>query len=348
MSLKIICIEEHLTDVGLFAATRSESVRLTPYMAGLGGRFKDDPDAVRSGLPRSEIPLRAMNIAAAPIEDRFADMELHRIDLQVLSYPHPAQFAPIEVASELTRAANDRLAKSVARYPQRLAGFSTLPWADPEAAVLEVERSASQLGLTATMLIGCPGEDVFLDDPRFEPILAKLEELQVPIYLHPGPPMLKVQESYFAGFDQEVTARFSAFGWGMHQEAGVQVLRLILSGTLDRHPGLRLISGHWGEMVPFFLHRLDETMPPGATGLTRSVSQTYRDQVFVTPSGMLGMPHFRFVYDVIGAERIIFSTDYPYLTLTGARAWLESLPISDAERNAIAYGNAERLLHLPN
>jgi predicted TIM-barrel fold metal-dependent hydrolase len=168
----------------------------------------------------------------------------------------------------------------------------------------------------------------------------------VPLYLHPGPVMLDVKKRYYDGFDKDVSLRLSLFGWGFHQEAGLQVLRLILSGACDRHPGLRIISGHWGETLPFYLHRLDDTMPRAVTGLSRTVSRTYRDQVFVTPSGMLNLPHFRFMLDTMGAERIMFSVDYPYLTLNGARRWLESLPISEAERKAIAHGNAETLLRL--
>jgi predicted TIM-barrel fold metal-dependent hydrolase len=155
-----------------------------------------------------------------------------------------------------------------------------------------------------------------------------------------------VQRPYYGGFDKEVTARRSLYGWGWHNEAGVQVLRLILSGALDRHPGLRIISGHWGEMVPFFLQCLDDSLPPAATGLSRTISQTYRDQVFVTPSGMFNLPHFLFVREVLGADRIMFSVDYPYVTMTGARSWLETLPIDETERTAIAHRTAEQLLRL--
>jgi predicted TIM-barrel fold metal-dependent hydrolase len=170
-----------------------------------------------------------------------------------------------------------------------------------------------------------------------------MAELRVPLYVHPGPPMLPVHQAYYGGFGKEITARLSLFGWGWHSEAGVHVIRLILSGILDRFPGLMLISGHWGEMVPFFLQRLDDTMPQGITGLSRNILETYRDQVYVTPSGMLHLPQFRFCREILGPERILFSLDYPYLSMTGARAWLNKLPISDAERIALAGGSAARL-----
>ena len=278
-------------------------------------------------------------------------MDAHGIDMQVLSYSNETQAAPVEAAPAgdaiaLARAANEPLADAVARHPDRFAGFSTLPWQDTEAAIRELERCSGELGLTATMLIGHPGEDAFLDDPRYAPVLARLADLDVPIYIHPGPPLAAVQRPYYGGLDKEVTARLSLYGWGWHNEAGIQVIRLILSGALDRNPKLRIISGHWGEMIPFFLDRMDDALPPGATGLSRTVSQTYRDHVSVTPSGMLYQPHFRFIHELLGAERIMFAVDYPYLSMTGARAWLEALEIADEERAAIAHGNAERLLRL--
>lgn len=143
-----------------------------------------------------------------------------------------------------------------------------------------------------------------------------------------------------------MTARLSLAGWGWHNEAGIQVIRLILSGAFDRHTGLQVISGHWGEMVPFFPHRMDDIMPPGLTGLNRTISQTYRDQVFVTPSGLLYTPHFEFIRTTLGAERIMFAVDYPYLSLTGARDWLEALPIAEYEQTAIAHGTAEQVLRI--
>ena len=136
------------------------------------------------------------------------------------------------------------------------------------------------------------------------------------------------------------------FAWGWHNEAGIHLLRLILSGAFDRNPKLQVISGHWGEMLPFYLQRLDDSIPQEASGLARSITQTFREQVWVTPSGMLTLPHFQFIYSLVGAGRILYSLDYPYQSLDGARAFIDSLPIPDAEKAQIAHGNAEKLLKL--
>lgn len=345
MALKIICLEEHTADPAIGRATGASLAAAAPYLADLGSRYQE-PLSASGDRPRMAAPDRAESLVAQPIDARLPAMDACGIDMQVISYSNATQAAPPREAARLAADANDRLAEAVARHPRRFAGFATLPWQDPDAAVREMERAVTTLGLRAALLAGRPGEDAFLDDPRYAPILASMEALGAALYVHPGPPLPQVQRPYYGGLSPEVTARLSLYGWGWHNEAGIQFIRLILSGALDRHPGLRLISGHWGELVPFYLQRLDDALPPGATGLSRTIGQTYRDQVFVTPSGMLNMPHFKFIHEVLGADRIMFAVDYPYLTMTGARAWLESLPVTEDERAAIAHGNAERLLRL--
>ena len=121
---------------------------------------------------------------------------------------------------------------------------------------------------------------------------------------------------------------------------------MILSRVLDRFPNLRVISGHWGEMVPFYLQRMDDAMPLELTGLSRNITDTYKAQVYVTPSGMLNLPHFKFIPEVLGADRILYAVDYPYLTNTRARRFLERLPVSQEDKEKIAHVNADTLLNL--
>ncbi|MES3575503.1 amidohydrolase family protein [Enterobacter cloacae] len=152
------------------------------------------------------------------------------------------------------------------------------------------------------------------------------------------------EQAYFTGFSAEVNARLSMFGWGWHHEAGIHLLRLMLSGAFDKYPHLQVISGHWGEMLPFWLQRLDDSLPLAATGLSRTLTRTFQEHVYVTPSGMLTLPHFQFIYALMGADRILFSVDYPYQTLDGVKTFIDSLPVNKAEKEAIAFRNAERLL----
>jgi predicted TIM-barrel fold metal-dependent hydrolase len=265
--------------------------------------------------------------------------------MQVVSYGSLAQLAPASQAVDLTQAANNRLAEAIAANPARLSGFAVLPWQDPKAAAAELDRSVTELGLKGVLLLGRPGA-TFLDDPRYAPVLGKLNDLNVPLYAHPGIPLPDVQQAYYSGFSPEVTAQFSLTGWGWHHEAGIHVLRLILSGAFERYPGLQVISGHWGEMVPFFLQRLDDMLPSNLTGLSQTISETYRNHVWVTPSGLFDLPQFQFIHTVIGADRIIWSVDYPYLTLDGTLEFLGKLPVSEQDREKIAHLNAESLFTL--
>jgi uncharacterized protein len=343
--VKIICLEEHALDADIARASLPAQTSEAGYMADWGSRVADKPAALSDNRPHLVSQREAAGAALEVGASRIAAMDQHGIDVQVVSYSSSPQLAPASQAIELTRAANDRLAASVRANPTRFAAFATLPWQDPEAAAVELDRAVRRLGMVGTLLLGRPGQ-TFLDDARYEPVLARLNELKAPIYLHPGFPLPQVREPYYGGLDREVSARLSLFGWGWHNEAGIQVIRMILSGAFDKYPGLQVISGHWGEMVPFYLQRLDDMIPQEATRLSRSITETYKAHVYVTPSGMMNLPHFEFIHKVLGADRILYSVDYPYLTLTGAREFLESLPISEGEKEKIAHRNAEALLGL--
>ena len=340
--MKIICIEEHVVDADLVRASKAESSRLAGYVAEWGTQFQDRPASFGDNRPHLNAMTTAVDLARDSGAARIADMDRHGIDMQVLSYSNAPQLTPAGEAIGLARAANDRLAQAVRANPARFGGFATLPWQHPQAAADELDRAVSELGFLGTLLIGRPGDN-FLDDPHYQPVLAKLNELKMPIYVHPGYPLPQVQAPYYAGFGNEVSARLSMFGWGWHNEAGVHVIRMMLAGLFDKFPNLQVISGHWGEMVPFYLQRMDDMIPRAATGLSRTITDTYKAHISVTPSGMLNLPHFEFTHKVVGAERIIYSIDYPYLTHTGSREFLESLPVSQSDREKIAHGNAEAL-----
>ena len=346
--MKIICVEEHVADPDIGRATMPALVQRASYVRDWGYVADAGPDGEdRPASFHDERPYPRFRTAFGLIHDsgaaRIAELDRHGIDMQILSYSNPLQLAPAGEAVGLARDANDRLAASVRANPTRFGAFCTLPWQRPQDAVVELDRAVHELGMVGTLLIGSLGEK-FLDDPSYLPVLAKLDELRVPIYVHPGTPMPQVQSVYYAGLGDAVSARLSAFGWGWHNEAGVHVIRMMLSGLFDKFPNLQVISGHWGEMVPFYLQRMDDMIPPEVSGLSRTIGETYKAHVSVTPSGMLNRPHFDFIHAVLGAERIIYSVDYPFLSNNGARAFLENLPIDEAAKEKIAHGNAEALM----
>ena len=344
--MDIICFEEHTIDADIDRAVSLMQAAEAPYLANWGEYAEEEPSELRDTRPRLLSLKTAHRLAMDLGQGRIAAMDKHGIAMQILSSTSATQQASLAQAVKLARAANDRLAEAVHAHPNRFGGFATLPWQDPDAAATELERAVKNLGLLGSLIQGRPGEHTFLDDPRYEPVLAKHNELKVPLYVHPGVPLPQVQKSYYGALKPETTARLSMIGWGWHSEAGVHVLRLILSGAFERHRDLQVISGHWGEMVPFFLQRLDDTLPLSVTGLSRTISEIYKAHVYVTPSGMLNVPHFEFVYKVLGAHRILYAIDYPYLSLTGASEFLHNLALGDEDKQKIANGNARSLLRL--
>jgi predicted TIM-barrel fold metal-dependent hydrolase len=320
--MRIITLEEHTIDDRITSAAESSPME-TP-MSGF-------PDALAATL-------RDVG------QSRIAVMDANGIDVQVLS-TLGAQQVPARSAGVVS-AANDRMAAAVTEHPDRFRAFASLPTADPAAAVRELERSISELGFVGAMIFGrTRGE--FLDAPAFEPILAAAERLNAPIYLHPAPPPRAVADWNYAGFSERVTEVFQTSAWGWHQETAVHFLHLTLAGVLDRHPSLQFILGHWGEMIPFYLERLDAQLPTKLSGLERTFSRYLRENVYITPSGLFSQAQLQFCVETVGVDRIMYSVDYPFVGNEKAESFLADARLSEAERESIAHGLAERVLDIP-
>jgi len=281
--------------------------------------------------------------------DRLAGMDAAGIDVQVLSHiPPAAQSLPGVAGADAARRANDAMAKAISQYPDRLAGFATLPTDSPGQAIRELTRAVHELGLVGAMVHSTLGTNgAFLDDPRFRPLLSAFEDLDVPLYLHPASPPPALSDVLFSGLAPGVAARLATNAWGWHAEAGLHALRMIASGTFERHPALRLIIGHCGEMLPFMLARIDEMLPPAVTGLPHPPSGYVQRNVWVTTSGMFSLPPVLCSIQVMGVDRVLFSVDYPFAANMSGRHLLDSLPLSPADKAKVAGGNAGQLLRLP-
>jgi uncharacterized protein len=277
---------------------------------------------------------------------RLADMDANGIDLQVISHVAPAAQG-LEGAEGLARAreANDLLAGAVRTYPSRFAGFATLPTADPHAAADELERATGELGFVGGLVNSTLGSNgTFLDDARFEPLLDRFERLDVPLYLHPAPPSAALREALCGGLPPAVAARLATGAWGWHAEAGLHVLRMVATGVFDRHPSLRMIIGHCGEMLPFMLARIDAMLRLDSLAL--APSEYFLRNIWVTTSGLFSIPPVMCTVQVLGVDRVLFSVDYPFGSNAAGRALLDTLPLSPADVAKIAGGNAERVLGL--
>lgn len=274
-------------------------------------------------------------------DERVAAMDDTGLDVQVVSITAPGvqNLAPAD-AVRLQVDCNDRLAAAAAERPDRLQGFATLATPDPAAAADELRRAVSTLGFHGAMLFGRT-RDRNIDHPDNWAIFEAAEALNAPLYLHPQSPLPEVRRAYYDGFGSELDAAFATHGLGWHYETGVQLLRLILGGVFDRFPGLQVIAGHWGELITFYLERIDRMS--GVVKLQRPVSEYMKTNVYVTPSGMFSRRYAQWALDVVGADRIMFSTDYPYVPVPdgASRKFLQELDADDREK--IASGNWERV-----
>jgi predicted TIM-barrel fold metal-dependent hydrolase len=242
----------------------------------------------------------------------------------------------------MARRVNDALAAAVARHPTRFQAMATLPVAMPEEAALELERCVRTLGFKGTMLCGRVGTRN-LDDPSLAPIFQSAEALNAPILLHPRAPEMAVRAAYYSGFKTEVDAAFATYGLGWHYDAGIQFLRLVLAGTFDRMPGLQVILGHWGELVLFYAERL--AAMDRVSGLDHPIATYLRRNLYVTASGMFLAHYLERAAAVVGTDRLLFSTDFPYQYRSGcdARMFLENCGLAGPAKAAFAHGNWTRL-----
>lgn len=276
-------------------------------------------------------------------EGRLKEMDAAGIDVQALSITAPGvEQMEAAAAVAMARSVNDALAAAVKAHPDRLAGLATLPTPDPEAAVAEVRRAHDELGFRGAAINGHT-QGHYLDDERFWPILAELERLEMPLYLHPQIPSPQMAPVYAGNYSPAIQGVLSVAGWGWHIDTLFHTLRLVLSGAFDRHPRLQLVIGHLGEGLVGFLDRFAQTYAAAPTGLEHPVEDYFRTNVHYTISGFNFEAPFVALLLLVGADRIMFSVDWPYQSMAEGRAFLDHLPISPADREKIAHVNAEVL-----
>lgn len=277
-------------------------------------------------------------------ELRIAEMDAAGIDMQVLSHQSPgSQRLPDDVAVAACRDVNDALAAVISRRPDRFAGFAMLPTNLPAAAADELTRAVEDKGLKGALVHGM-NHGEFLDLPRYRPIFARAEKLGVPIYVHPGLPDPTVTERYYAPYDSSHSMMTKA-AWGFGVETGTQAVRLILSGLFDRHPDLKILLGHLGEAIPFWLDRIDDSFSrPGNP--PSDFANVFRRNFWITTSGFFSDPALNCCLEQVSTDRVLFAVDYPYASSKDGVDWLSASDLDPALKARIFSGNARALLGL--
>ena len=321
--MKIVALEEHFITPALVRAEASAPAA-----------YADSSQKMSS----AEVESRIYDLGEA----RIRNMDEIGVDVQVLSPGPGVQGLEPADAASLARDLNDLTAETIKRRPDRFEGFAVLPTSDPAGAARELERGVEQLGLKGGFVYGRTRARN-LDHPDMLPIFEAATSLRVPIYIHPQTPSLAVREAYYTGFGDQLDVIFANSGIGWHYETGVQVIRLMLAGMFARSPALQIITGHWGEVVLFYLERIAGMEK--AAKLQRSVADYARQNLHVTPSGMFSARYLRWTVEVIGIERIMFSSDYPYRFAPngGARAFVDQAELAPEDKARFAHGNWEAL-----
>jgi 2,3-dihydroxybenzoate decarboxylase len=275
---------------------------------------------------------------------RLQEMDEGRIDIQVISHGAPStQRLAANIAPDLARGVNDRLAARVAANPKRFAAFAALPTANPAAAADELERAVKQLGFKGAMLHGMTDGE-FLDPPKYWPIYERAEALNVPIYFHPAIPHPAVTEVYYKDYVKDFPMVIRP-AWGFTVETATQAIRMVLSGVFERYPRLKVILGHLGETLPFLLERIDESLKrPGQKQL--DFRAVFSKNFYVTTSGFFSNPALLCTVMEMGVDHILFAVDWPFVMNPPATKWMEGVPLSEEDRVKILSGNAKRLLKM--
>lgn len=283
---------------------------------------------------------------------RLREMDAHGMEMMILSLNAPAVQAIQDAkrANEIARRANDDLAEKIARRPDRFQGLAALPLQDPDAATVELTRAVKELGFVGVLANGFsqsdsePGALLYYDLPRYRSFWAVCEELSAPFYLHPRNPLAQDARIY------DGHPWLMGPGWAFAQETAVHSLRLMGSGLFDDHPGLRIVIGHMGEGLPFSIWRVDNhnswVHAPSPQPAKKSFTEYFEENFYITVSGNYSTQAMVCSLQVIGADRILFSTDWPFENVDYSAEWFDKLEISETDRQKIGRLNAARLFDL--
>jgi 2,3-dihydroxybenzoate decarboxylase len=246
----------------------------------------------------------------------------------------------------MARQTNDELAGVIKKYPDRYVGLASLAPQNPGEAAKELERSVRKLQLKGAKLNShVRGE--YLDDQKFWVLFEAAESLDVPLYLHPALPSPSILKPYA---DYGFPLAGPPFGFGA--EAALHSMRLIYSGLFDKFPRLKIVLGHLGEGLPFWLYRIDFYWlkpwvdPELAPKILRKPSDYVKDNFLLTSSGMHYLPAFICAYMALGGDRIAFAADHPFESSKESLDALGTLPICDTDLEKFYHGNAEKLLKI--
>ncbi|RTE71223.1 hypothetical protein BHE90_014369 [Fusarium euwallaceae] len=280
-------------------------------------------------------------------DDRIAVLDANSIQTQILSH------IPCHPSRQDMQRINDELHQMKKKRPGRYEVFACLSLNDPAEAAEELERCVKDLGFVGALFPNTLDDGTFYDTPRFYPLYAKAQELDVPLYLHPIFPTPEVSKLLFDGpYPKPTAIQIGAWCYGWHATVAIHILRLFGSGIFDKYPGLKLIIGHMGETLPFMLDRIIPQTAnwPGASERKKELRQVWDENIWVTTSGMFALGPMECLLRTTKIDRILYSVDYPLEDNADGLRFMTELRgsglVSEEDFHKIAYKNAKNLLRL--
>ncbi|HCJ4400970.1 TPA: amidohydrolase [Legionella pneumophila] len=277
-------------------------------------------------------------------EQRLAIMDQAGVTIQVLSLTtiNGIDSCPGDEnkSTALAREVNDQLYSAIQRHPERFKGFASISPYDVKEGVKELERAISQLGFVGWLTHSNFGQDNYLDDKTYWPLLEAAEGLNIPIYLHPNVPIMREFGKY--GF------ALGGSALGFEFDTALCLMRMILGGVFDAFPKLKIMLGHLGETMPFLMERLDHLyripdLKAYRPSIQRIPSEVLRQNVYITTSARFFVPALRYVLEVMGEDRVLFASDYPMESLLDATRFIQDSDLSNQTKQKIFSINAKNL-----
>ena len=285
-------------------------------------------------------------------KQRLKDMDEGGIAVQILSLggSNNSMLLPGKEGVRLAQDINNELKKAIDANPTRFRALAELPLHQPHEAVKELRRTVKDLGFVGALVSGSiSGDGKFMDGDEYDPVFSAFEELDVPLFLHPGCPPKPVYDTYYSLPNLPLlSASFSLAGWGWHDEVVVHVLRLCLSGVLERHPRLKIVVGHQGEMMPMMIQRFDSMYAEESFGFKRSVGEMLRSQVWIAISGLFSLPPTQAAISTWGMDKVLFANDYPFQDTQRVPDFIKALGdiVAPSDLRKICQTNAEQLFKI--
>ncbi|KIW05022.1 uncharacterized protein PV09_04177 [Verruconis gallopava] len=302
---------------------------------GYGEQFKHLPNVVNQLLDLDAL--------------RLSHMDASGIAMQVLSHGPGLSVGGDGDALSDCRRANDLAHGATQRHPGRFAAFAALPMGEPEAAARELTRCVTQMGFRGALVDNHVAGRHY-EGAAYHVFWRTAQELDVPVYLHPTWPADGVQKPQYEGeLSAGAVASLGSSGWGWHSDVGAHILKLFAAGIFDLFPKLKIIVGHFGEMIPFMLERV-EYLSKRWGERKRPFGVVYRENIWITTSGCWSVNPMACILRNTPVDHILFSVDYPFAKNEEGRQFMQDLEksglVTQEQLEMIGYRNSEKLLGL--